>query len=49
MFAGGGLAFALVDRTGGYAGQATDDNISDAAKLEAITEALDCGGVSVKN
>ena len=27
---------------------ATDDSISDATKLKAITEALDRGGVSVK-
>jgi hypothetical protein len=36
IFPGGGLAFALAGRTVGYAGQATDDNISDATKLEPI-------------
>ena len=47
-FFGGGLAFAIAGHTVGYGGQTTHDNISDATKLEAITEALDRGDVPAK-
>jgi hypothetical protein len=46
MFLGGGLASALAGHTGGLG--RTDDYISDATKLKAMTEALDRGGVSAK-
>jgi hypothetical protein len=47
MFAGAGLAFAAVDCAGGYA-PGNRRQHSDAAKLEAIREAFDRGGLSVK-